>query len=128
MIASATSPESTKRHDEDIAGARSAFEPSSKSDAFLKAARMIVRQCEAVFGAEAGFVAWNTMLKKYGTVSLHSFIFIMPIAGVALGGLVLGEPITVKILLALAFIVSGILVVHWHPRKEAPAYPIRRVI
>ena len=83
---------------------------------------------QSLITASFGFVAWNTMLKKYGTVSLHSFIFIMPIAGVALGGLVLGEPITVKILLALAFIVSGILVVHWQPKKEAPAYPIRRGI
>ena len=81
---------------------------------------------QSLVTASFGFVAWNTMLKKYGAVSLHSFMFIMPIAGVALGGLVLGEPITLKILLALAFIVFGILVVHWHPRKEAPAYPIRR--
>ena len=83
---------------------------------------------QSLISASFGFVAWNTMLKKYGAVSLHSFIFIMPIAGVALGGLVLGEPITVKILLALAFIVSGILVVHWQPKREAPAYPIRRGI
>ena len=81
---------------------------------------------QSLITASFGFVAWNTMLKKYGAVSLHSFMFIMPIAGVTLGGLVLGEPITLKILLALAFIVFGILVVHWHPRKEAPAYPIRR--
>jgi len=52
------------------------------------------------------------MLKKYGAVSLHSFIFIMPIAGVLLGGLVLGEPITPKILLALLLIVSGIFIVN----------------
>jgi drug/metabolite transporter (DMT)-like permease len=52
----------------------------------------------------------------------------MPIAGVALGGLVLGEPITLKILLALAFIVCGIFVVHWRPKKELPAYPVRRGI
>jgi drug/metabolite transporter (DMT)-like permease len=83
---------------------------------------------QSLITASFGFVAWNTMLQKYGTVSLHSFLFIMPIAGVAMGGLILGEPITIKILLALAFIVSGILVVHWHPRKEAPAYPIRRGI
>jgi len=81
---------------------------------------------QSLITASFGFVAWNTLLKKYGAVSLHSFLFIMPIAGVALGGLVLGEPITAKILLALAFIVGGILVVHWHPKKEAPAYPIRR--
>ncbi len=82
---------------------------------------------QSLVTASFGFVAWNTMLKKYGAVSLHAFIFIMPIAGVALGGLVLGEPITIKILLALVFIVSGILVVHWKT-KEPPVYPIRRSI
>jgi drug/metabolite transporter (DMT)-like permease len=81
---------------------------------------------QSLISASFGFVAWNTMLKKYGAVALHSFIFIMPISGVALGGLVLGEPITMKILLALVLIVSGILVVHWRPSKEAPAYPVRR--
>ncbi|NNL78080.1 MAG: DMT family transporter [Desulfobacterales bacterium] len=83
---------------------------------------------QSLITASFGFVAWNTLLKKYGAVSLHAFVFIMPIAGVALGGLVLGEPITTKILLALVFIVSGILVVHWKARKEPPAYPIRRSI
>ena len=78
--------------------------------------------------ASFGFVAWNTLLKKYGAVSLHAFVFIMPIAGVALGGLVLDEPITLKILLALVFIVSGILVVHWKTRGEPPVYPLRRSI
>jgi drug/metabolite transporter (DMT)-like permease len=52
----------------------------------------------------------------------------MPIAGVALGGLMLGEPITLKILIALVLIVAGILVVHLKPRKEAPVYPIRKGI
>jgi drug/metabolite transporter (DMT)-like permease len=76
--------------------------------------------------ASFGFVTWNTMLQKYGAVALHSFVFIMPIAGVALGGLLLDEPITPKIIIALLLITSGILVVHWKAKKEAPAYPIRR--
>jgi drug/metabolite transporter (DMT)-like permease len=83
---------------------------------------------QSLVTAAFGFVVWNTLLKKYGAVALHSFIFIMPIAGVALGGLVLGEPITLKILIALALIVAGILVVHLKPRKEAPVYPIRKGI
>ena len=83
---------------------------------------------QSLVTAAFGFVAWNTLLQKYGAVALHSFIFLMPIAGVALGGLVLGEPITAKILIALALIVSGILVVHLKPRKEAPVYPIRKEI
>ena len=83
---------------------------------------------QSLVTAAFGFLAWNTLLQKYGAVALHSFIFIMPIAGVALGGLVLGEPITLKILIALALIVAGILVVHLKPRKEAPVYPIRKGI
>jgi drug/metabolite transporter (DMT)-like permease len=83
---------------------------------------------QSLITASFGFVAWNTMLQKYGAVALHSFVFIMPIVGVAMGGLVLGEPITLKILLSLALIVAGILVVHWQPKKEAPAYPVRREI
>ncbi len=83
---------------------------------------------QSLVTASFGFVAWNTMLKKYGAVSLHAFVFIMPIAGVALGGLLLDEPITIKILLALVFIVSGILVVHWKSKEEPPAYPVRRSI
>jgi drug/metabolite transporter (DMT)-like permease len=83
---------------------------------------------QSLVTAAFGFVAWNTLLQKYGAVALHSFIFIMPIAGVALGGLVLGEPITLKIVIALALIVAGILVVHLKPRKEAPVYPIGKGI
>ncbi len=67
---------------------------------------------QAVVTGSFGFIAWVTLLKKYGAVSLHSFIFIMPVAGVLLGGLVLGEPITAKILLALLLIVSGIFIVN----------------
>ena len=83
---------------------------------------------QSLVTAAFGFVVWNTLLQKYGAVALHSFIFIMPIAGVALGGLVLGEPITLKILIALALIVAGILLVHLIPHKEAPVYPIRKGI
>jgi drug/metabolite transporter (DMT)-like permease len=82
---------------------------------------------QAILTASFGFVAWNNMLQKYGAVSLHSFIFIMPIAGVILGGVVLGEPITFNILLALLLIVSGILVVNWKTKKYAPLFPPRGI-
>ena len=81
---------------------------------------------QSLVTASFGFVTWNNMLQKYGAVALHSFVFIMPIAGVALGGLILDEPITPKIIVALALITSGIMIVHWKAKKEAPAYPIRR--
>ena len=72
------------------------------------------------------FVAWITLLQKYGAVALHSFIFIMPISGVALGGLILGEPITYKIVIAMVLIVSGILVVHLKQKKLIPLFPLGR--
>lgn len=67
---------------------------------------------QSLVSASFGFVAWNSLLKRYGTVALHSFLFIMPISGVVLGGVVLHEPITPKILTALLLIVAGILTIH----------------
>lgn len=75
---------------------------------------------QSLIAAALGFVLWNGLLQKYGAVSLHSFIFIMPIAGVLLGGFILGEPISVKILAALALITSGILVIHYRRRPASP--------
>ena len=83
---------------------------------------------QSLITATFGFVTWNTLLKRYGAVALHSFIFIMPIAGVALGGLVLGEPITSRLVMALVLIVAGILIVHLKPRREAPVYSLRKEI
>ena len=82
---------------------------------------------QSLVSASFGFVAWNTMLQKYGAVSLHSFLFIMPISGVLLGGLVLGEPITSTILLSLALIVSGIVIVNLKSKKYIPLLPSRGI-
>lgn len=73
---------------------------------------------QSVVTAAFGFLAWTYLLQRYGTVALHSFVFIMPIAGVVLGGMVLNEPITGKILLALGFIVSGIFIIHFKTKKR----------
>lgn len=77
----------------------------------LKVAISILYQ--GLLGSSFGLVAWNYLLQNYGAVSLHSFLFIMPIAGVVLGGLILEEPITLNILLALLLIVSGIMFVNY---------------
>ncbi len=73
---------------------------------------------QSVVTAAFGFLAWIHLLQRYGTVALHSFVFIMPIAGVVLGGMILNEPITGKILLALGFIVSGIFIIHFKTKKR----------
>jgi drug/metabolite transporter (DMT)-like permease len=78
--------------------------------------------------ASFGFVVWMNLLQKYGAVALHSFIFIMPITGVLLGGLILGEPITINILIALVLIVAGMLVIHYKQKKTIPMPSIGRNI
>jgi drug/metabolite transporter (DMT)-like permease len=67
---------------------------------------------QSLISAAFGYVAWNNLLQKYGAVSLHSFLFIMPIAGVFLGVLILDEPITINILGSMLLIATGIIIVN----------------
>jgi drug/metabolite transporter (DMT)-like permease len=63
--------------------------------------------------ASLGFVAWNALFKRHGAVALQSFLFVQPLAGVLLGGLVLGEEVaTVPLLVALPLVVAGIAIVN----------------
>jgi drug/metabolite transporter (DMT)-like permease len=82
---------------------------------------------QGLITASFGFVAWNYLLQKYNAVSLHSFIFIMPIAGVLLSGLILGEHITSNLLLALLLIVLGIVVVNIKTRRHTPTFSPRNI-
>jgi len=76
--------------------------------------------------ASFGFIAWNSLLKTYGAVTLHSFVFIMPLVGVVLSGWLLHEPLSPNLWLALVLIVVGILVVHFRPDDGLPVFPLRR--
>ncbi|MDL1967946.1 MAG: DMT family transporter [Deltaproteobacteria bacterium] len=81
---------------------------------------------QSLVTASFGFVAWNNMLQRYGATALHSFVFIVPIAGVMLGWIVLNEPITFNIIIALLLVVSGIIVVNFKPQKRILLFPIGR--
>jgi len=76
--------------------------------------------------ASFGFLAWNHLLKRYGAVAMHSFLFIMPVSGVALGGLLLGEPISVRLVAALLLIAAGLLCIHYRHKALAPLQTIGR--
>lgn len=62
--------------------------------------------------ASFGFVAWNTMIRRFGATALHSFIFIMPISGVFLGVTLLNEPITVNLIGSIILVVTGLIIVN----------------
>jgi len=76
--------------------------------------------------ASFGFIAWNTLLKTYGAVALHAFVFIMPLVGVVLSGWILNEPIYPNLWIALILIAAGILVVHFRPTEGLAVFPLRR--
>ena len=81
---------------------------------------------QSLISAAFGFVAWSTMLKRYGASTLHSFVFIMPIAGVVCSGLLLNEPITPNLIVAMVFIAAGILLIHVSPKKPTYTFPLSR--
>ncbi|MDA8133904.1 MAG: DMT family transporter, partial [Desulfobacteraceae bacterium] len=64
---------------------------------------------QAIVSASFGFIAWNSLLQRFGATALHSFIFIMPLAGVLFGVLILGETITPHLAVSILCIVAGVI-------------------
>jgi drug/metabolite transporter (DMT)-like permease len=82
---------------------------------------------QVVLTTSFAFVVWTRLMRTYGAVALHSFVFLIPVSGVILAGMVLGESITEMILLALVLITAGIFTVQFgHRRDMAALLPNRR--
>jgi drug/metabolite transporter (DMT)-like permease len=81
---------------------------------------------QSLISAAFGFVAWSTLLKRFGASTLHSFMFIMPIAGVVSSELLFHEPITSNLIIALILIATGILLVHRSPKWSTVTFPLGR--
>ncbi len=77
---------------------------------------------QAFVTASFGFIAWNTLIRKYGVTALHSFVFVMPISGVFFGVVLLKEPLTPHLLASIALIAAGIVVINGR-RRAVPARP-----
>ena len=66
------------------------------------------------------YVLWFWLLRRYPASGLASFAFLSPAFGVLCGALFLGEPLTLRIFLALALIAAGLIIVNRPPRRTAP--------
>ncbi len=64
-----------------------------------------------------GFLTWFWVLSIYPIANMAVYSFLAPVFGVIFGWLILGEQITLSIILALAFIAVGIAMVNW-PQKN----------
>lgn len=67
---------------------------------------------QTVIGAFASYLAWMWMLRHYPATQLSSFTFLAPLFALLFGVLLLGEHLTVQLLLALAAVATGIVLVN----------------
>ena len=81
---------------------------------------------QSLICAAFGFVAWNTLLKRYGASTLHSFLFIMPVAGVLTAAGMLGEPLTSHLVAAVILVAVGIGMIHFKTKSATPTLPVGR--
>jgi drug/metabolite transporter (DMT)-like permease len=75
---------------------------------------------QAIFVVAFTYLLWFWLVRHYPASSLSSFAFLTPAFSVLMGGLVLGEPLTVRLFVALAMIAAGIAIVNRPRRAAAP--------
>jgi len=73
---------------------------------------------QTVIGAFASYLAWMWMLRHYPATQLSSFTFLAPLFALLFGVLLLGEKLTLQLVIALVAVATGIVLVN---RKKAPA-------
>ncbi|MBA3012489.1 MAG: DMT family transporter [Proteobacteria bacterium] len=67
---------------------------------------------QSVIAAAFGFIAWNNLLQKFGATALHSFVFLMPLSGVFFSVVLLGESLSIYLILSIMMIISGLFIVN----------------
>lgn len=74
---------------------------------------------QAVFVVGVTYLVWFWMMRRYPAATLSSFTFLTPVFGVVCGGLLLNEPLSMNIFMALALIAVGLTLVN-RPLRRAP--------
>jgi drug/metabolite transporter (DMT)-like permease len=75
---------------------------------------------QAIYVVAFTYVLWFWMLGRYPASSLSSFAFLTPVFGVLCGALLLGEPLSLMVFVALALIAAGLIIVNRPPRRQIP--------
>lgn len=66
------------------------------------------------------YVLWFWLIRQYPASQLSTFMFMTPLFGVLLGGLLLAEPVSARLLVALVLVAAGIYLVN-RPRRMRTA-------
>lgn len=72
---------------------------------------------QSVIATAFGFIAWNGLLRRFGATALHSFVFLMPPAGVFFSVILLKEPFSTNLAVSIIMILTGLIIVNATPRQ-----------
>ena len=75
---------------------------------------------QSVYVVAFTYVLWFWLLRRYPASGLSSFTFLSPVFGVLCGAVILSEPLTGRIFLALGLIAAGLIIVNRPVRKQIP--------
>ena len=78
---------------------------------------------QGVIVAFASYLVWFWLIQLYPVSLVSAFTFFSPVFGVGLGGWLLGEPLTAKLLLGAALVAGGMVLVNWPANARAAAAP-----
>jgi drug/metabolite transporter (DMT)-like permease len=71
-------------------------------------------------GGVVSFYLWTWALERIAASAVAITITINPFAAMSLAALILGEPITVHVLIGLVAVAAGIAIVNWPKRPTTP--------
>ena len=74
--------------------------------------------CLTVFSSLFGYLVWNKVLEKIGTVLASNYIYAIPLVTIITAVIALGETITVVALAGAVAIVTGMVLAEWKSRKK----------
>ncbi len=72
---------------------------------------------QVIVVSAASYLFWFWLVRHYRATQLASFTLLTPVFGLAMGALLLNEPITVRLVLALLTVAAGIVIVNRPARR-----------
>ena len=72
---------------------------------------------QTAIGAFASYLTWMWLLRHYPATQMSSFTFLTPVFALVLGVLLLNEPLTPQLMLALCGVAAGIVLVNRRPGR-----------
>ncbi len=92
------------------------FEPRPITDLAPVVVASILYQ--GIIVAFASYLVWFWLIQVYPVSNISAFTFFTPIFGILLGGVLLHEPLTVKLLLGGGLVTGGMVLVNWPERRS----------